>query len=169
MHYKGRIEDALAACVKVLRAHELKVVVAESCTGGRLGGALSDLPGSSQWFVGGVIAYDEALKRSLLGVDEAVLATCGAVSEETVAAMCAGALKAVAHADIAVAVSGYAGPTGEPAGKVCFGVLGRSAEPEVRCEVLEGARGAVREAAVARALTLCGDYCRSYGRKRNLV
>ncbi|MFP5238746.1 MAG: CinA family protein [Acidobacteriota bacterium] len=87
------------------------LVTAESCTGGLIGSELTNLSGSSEWYLGGVIAYSNALKTSLLGVDEATLAEHGAVSRETVLAMAAGAASRLG-AQCAVAVSGIAGPTG---------------------------------------------------------
>jgi len=84
---------------------------AESCTGGLIASQLTELPGSSEWFVGGVVAYANSVKQSLLGVPEETLAAHGAVSRETVLAMASGAALRLG-AQCAVAVSGIAGPTG---------------------------------------------------------
>ena len=161
MDYKRRIESAATACAAALRKHRLKVAVAESCTGGWVGKALSDAAGASEWFAGGFIVYDNAAKRALLGVDASVLDKHGAVSEQTTAAMCAGALEKIAHADISVSVSGNAGPTGEPRGRVCFGVQGRGETAYTECVQLDGERDAVREQATEHALNLCRKHLQS--------
>lgn len=87
------------------------LVTAESCTGGLVGSELTNVSGSSQWYLGGVVAYSNALKQNLLGVPADVLEANGAVSRETVEAMARGAAQRLG-ADCAVAISGVAGPTG---------------------------------------------------------
>jgi nicotinamide-nucleotide amidase len=108
-----------------LAARGLTIGTAESCTGGLIGHELTQIPGSSAYFRGAIVAYDDAVKSSLLGVDARLLAACGAVSEEVVRAMAAGARRALG-ADLAVAVSGIAGPDGgtaeKPRGLVHFAV-----------------------------------------------
>jgi len=94
-----------------LRQKGLKLAVAESCTGGLIGRMITDVAGSSDYFAGGVIAYSNDLKMKLLGVSESILNEYGAVSEECVAAMAEGVRKATG-ADIGLAVTGIAGPTG---------------------------------------------------------
>ena len=94
----------------------LMLAVAESCTGGLIGHMLTDVPGSSQVFPGGVVAYGNQPKREVLGVPDELLQANGAVSAETVAAMAEG-VRRLFNADIGVAVSGIAGPTGGSAEK----------------------------------------------------
>ncbi|MBQ9104991.1 MAG: CinA family protein [Mailhella sp.] len=109
---------------EALKARGLTCATAESCTGGLIGGALTAVPGSSEWYVGGVISYANSVKTGLLGVSEADLAAYGAVSEAVVRSMALGACR-VTGADIACAVSGVAGPGGgtpeKPVGTVWIG------------------------------------------------
>src|SRR5450631_4267689 len=99
------------------------LVTAESCTGGGIGEAVTMVPGSSEWFERGFITYTNTAKREMLGVRAETLEQYGAVSEPTVREMAAGAL-AASHAQVAVAVSGVAGPAGgtpdKPVGMVCL-------------------------------------------------
>ncbi len=106
------------------RVRGLRLATAESCTGGMVAAALTDLPGSSDVFSGGFVTYSNALKRDLLNVDEALIAAHGAVSEPVAQAMAEGA-RTGTGADIAVAITGIAGPGGseyKPEGRVCFGL-----------------------------------------------
>jgi len=135
-----------------------RLAVAESCTGGWVAKACTDLPGSSGWFLGGVVAYSNEAKSALLGVGDDTLAGEGAVSEAVVREMAAGALDRFA-ADVAIAVSGIAGPDGgapgKPVGTVWLAwASGREGQPVIRAErrVFAGDREAVRRQAVARAL-----------------
>lgn len=150
---------AAAAAGRALEAHGWTVAVAESCTGGLLGGALTAVPGSSRYVRGGVIAYANAVKESLLGVPAAVLASRGAVSEEVAVAMAAGARDRVG-ADVGVGITGVAGPgseeDGKPAGLVFVAV---AAPPGTQVVRLEGDRGrdGNRRGAVAAALRLLAD------------
>jgi len=95
-----------------LRSRGLTVAVAESCTGGMLGGAITAVPGSSQWFRGGVIAYSDAVKSGQIRVPERLLATYGAVSEEVATAMAEG-VRAELKTDFALSITGIAGPTAD--------------------------------------------------------
>ena len=99
-----------------LRARNLTLTTVESCTGGLLSALLTEIPGSSDVFSHGYITYANAAKQSMVGVDEALLKTYGAVSEEVARAMAEGALK-TSGADISVAITGIAGPGGATAGK----------------------------------------------------
>jgi nicotinamide-nucleotide amidase len=100
------------------------IAVAESCTGGLLGAALTDVPGSSAYFLGGVISYADQVKRDQLGVAEATLRRYGAVSEETAAAMASG-IRQLLRADVGVSITGVAGPEAEgskPVGLTFIGI-----------------------------------------------
>lgn len=132
----------------------MSVAVAESCTGGLIGQRLTDVPGSSSVFRGGVIAYHNSLKASLLGVPEPILEAHGAVSEPVVRAMAVGAAR-VAGAEAAVSVSGIAGPEGgtdeKPVGTVWFGFLVGNRVETARI-VFPGSRTEVRARAAQYAL-----------------
>lgn len=130
------------------------LAVAESCTGGWLAKVITDIPGSSAWFDRGFVTYTNEAKQDMLGVSNEVLATHGAVSEETVAQMAQGALQH-SRAQLTVAISGIAGPGGgsvdKPVGTVCFGWATPDAmQTETQC--FSGDRAAVREQAVSHAL-----------------
>jgi len=137
---------------------ERRVVTAESCTGGWIGKALTDIPGSSAWYVGGVVAYSNEMKRALLGVSGSTLKAHGAVSEATALEMAIGALETLGG-HVAIAVTGIAGPEGaqpgKPVGTVWFAWAWREGETighRVAQEVFAGAREAVRRQSVQRAL-----------------
>ncbi len=141
------------------RATELGAVVAtaESCTGGLIAGAITDVPGSSAIFDRGFVTYSNAAKTEMLGVPPDLIAAHGAVSEPVAAAMAEGAL-ARSHATIAVAVTGVAGPGGtaaKPEGMVCFGLA--TAAPTWTETQLFGpiGRDPVRQSTVAHAIALC--------------
>jgi nicotinamide-nucleotide amidase len=138
---------------RALRARGWRVATAESCTGGWIGKALTDAAGASQWFEGGVVTYSNAAKAKLLAVPPRVLAA-GAVSEATVRAMADGA-RAGFGVDVAVAVSGVAGPDGgtakKPVGTVWFAWATTGGTVTER-HVFPGNRAAVRRATVALAL-----------------
>ncbi len=113
------------------RARGLKLATAESCTGGLVADRITNIPGSSEYFIGGVVAYAYEAKANLLGVAWDTLHTHGAVSEETVREMARGARK-IFDADIAVSVSGIAGPGGgmpdKPVGLTWFGLSTKDGE-----------------------------------------
>ena len=138
-----------------LHARNLRVATAESCTGGWIAKALTDIAGSSQWFDGGVVAYSNAAKIALLGVSSDVLAAHGAVSEQTVRAMAEGARSRFA-ADLAVAVSGIAGPGGgsadKPVGTVHFAWAESRGGVTAARRIFAGDRETVRRLTVALAL-----------------
>jgi nicotinamide-nucleotide amidase len=138
-------------CAERLRSLGLHLVVAESCTGGWLAKVLTDLPGSSDWFDRGYVTYSNAAKQSMLGVSGETLAAHGAVSEATVREMSQGALQE-SGADLALAVSGIAGPGGgtmeKPVGSVCFAWQRRGSEAQVSRERFVGDREQVRRQSV---------------------
>lgn len=137
-----------------LQQRHWMMCTAESCTGGLIAGACTDLSGSSAWFERGFVTYSNEAKHELLGVDRALIERCGAVSEEVARAMAAGAL-ARSRAQLAVAVTGVAGPTGgtaaKPVGLVWFAWAGSDG---VRAEAMNfaGDRAAVRASTVRHAL-----------------
>ena len=128
---------------------------AESCTGGLIAGAITDVAGSSAWFDRGFVTYSNEAKIEMLGVRRETLAEHGAVSEPTAREMAAGALTR-SGADIAVAVTGVAGPSGgspeKPVGLVCFAWACRGGAVEAGTAHFAGDRPAVRAAAVTAAL-----------------
>ena len=135
-----------------------QIVTAESCTGGWIAKVCTDLPGSSRWFRGGAVVYSDELKTAMLGVRPRTLAETGAVSEATVREMAVGALERLGG-DVAVAVSGIAGPDGgtpgKPVGTVWLAWAARSrAGPFTRAQLhrFEGDREQVRLQAVVTAL-----------------
>ena len=134
-----------------------KIVTAESCTGGLLSGALTAIPGSSAVVERGYVTYSNEAKMESLGVTTLALNKCGAVSAQVAEQMAQGALKA-SHADVAISVTGIAGPGSDDADKlvglVYFGIATREgALMHYRCQ-FSGDREAVRTHAVAEALTL---------------
>ncbi len=131
-----------------------RVSTAESCTGGWIAKTLTDVPGSSEWFDGGMVAYSNDAKTDLLGVGTDLLAQHGAVSEAVVRAMANGARERF-RSELAVAVSGIAGPEGgtpdKPVGTVCFAFATPAVTGAAR-RVFTGGREAVRRQSVAFAL-----------------
>ena len=142
--------------VDLLRERGLTLATAESCTGGLVATRITDVPGSSDVFLGSVVAYADSVKRDRLGVPEEVLATHGAVSAETAAAMAAGA-RAALGADIAVSVTGVAGPGGgteeKPVGLVYLHAAGPAGELARRLD-FPGDRETIRLRAAVAALHL---------------
>ncbi len=149
--------DRISRLLAAYRAAGLRITTAESCTGGMVAVALTDRAGSSDVFDRGVVTYSNAAKCDLLGVKPATLEAFGAVSQETAAEMAIGAL-AASDAQVAVSVTGIAGPGGsdfKPEGRVCFGLA--IAGGETFTETVEfgaAGRGAVRQAATDHALAL---------------
>ena len=143
-----------------LRAAERRIVTAESCTAGWIAKAVTDVPGSSQWFECGYVTYSDAAKQRDLGVSAHTLAEFGAVSEQTVREMAEGALR-VSGADVAVSVSGIAGPDGgtpeKPVGTVWFCAAAHRAQAihvVAETELFAGDRASVRSSSVRYALEL---------------
>jgi nicotinamide-nucleotide amidase len=144
-----------AVVLEALRRRRRTLAVAESCTGGKIGERITAVPGSSDVFVGGVVAYSDALKRERLGVPAPLLAAHGAVSREVAEAMARGAL--ALGADCAIAVTGIAGPGGgsdeKPVGTVHLAVAAAGALRHA-CHRFPGHRELVREFAANFALDL---------------
>ncbi|NJN46576.1 MAG: nicotinamide-nucleotide amidohydrolase family protein [Candidatus Competibacteraceae bacterium] len=140
---------------QALLARNWMLVTAESCTGGWIAKVITDLPGSSGWFERGFVTYSNAAKKELLGVQETTLAAQGAVSAATVEEMTQGALTH-SHAQIAVAVSGIAGPDGgsldKPVGTVWLSWMRKDGAPRNQCHQFNGDRESVRLQAVVAAL-----------------
>ena len=137
------------------RQRRLLIATAESCTGGMVGAALTRLPGSSAWYAGGVVAYSNALKTSLLGVPPELLNAHGAVSAETARAMAEGARRRCGT-DWAVSLTGIAGPGGgsadKPVGTVWIAWKRRGGYARAQAFHFDGDREAVRRQTVDRAL-----------------
>jgi nicotinamide-nucleotide amidase len=140
---------------RALAARGAMCATAESCTGGLVAGAITDVAGSSGWFDRGFVTYTNDAKQQMLGVPAAVLAEHGAVSEATARAMVTGALTHSA-AKYAVAITGVAGPAGgspaKPVGLVCFAWAGPDGTVQAATHHFTGDRAAVRRAAVVTAL-----------------
>ncbi|MDD3381667.1 MAG: CinA family protein [Rugosibacter sp.] len=148
------IPDTVEQLASALKARHQMMATAESCTGGLIAGACTEISGSSDWFERGFVTYSNAAKSELLGIPAALIEEHGAVSEPVARAMAAGAV-VNAHAHWSVAVTGIAGPTGgsadKPVGTVWFGwatPMGVFTE----CQHFGGDRATVRQATVAHAL-----------------
>jgi nicotinamide-nucleotide amidase len=147
--------------VDLCRSKGLTVATAESCTGGLVAAAMTEIAGSSDVFDRGFVTYSNEAKQAMLGVPASLLGRVGAVSKETAEAMAQGAL-ANAPVDLAVAVTGIAGPggatVGKPVGLVHFAVAARSGVTIHReCRFGDIGRAEVREAAVMQALRMLGE------------
>ena len=151
-------------CSRVLAALQGRTLVtAESCTGGGIGSALTAIPGSSAVYKGGVISYTNFVKENILHVDSGLLLRCGAVSEPVAAAMAQG-VRELLDADVAVAVTGLAGPGGDgsdnPVGTVYIAYCDDQNQ-DVRRYHFDGAREEVRQQAIVAALELILIYSNS--------
>ena len=153
-------EDVLARAREVLAKFEAagcKVATAESCTGGLIAGALTEIPGSSSVVERGFVTYSNEAKIDLLSVPSELIARVGAVSPEVAEAMSAGAI-AHSQADVGISVTGIAGPGGEtpgkPVGLVYFGITRRGGAVRHERRVFPGDRSEVRMATVRYALAL---------------
>ena len=140
--------------VELLKAQGLSCATAESCTGGGVGSAITAVPGSSAVFAGGVISYSNDVKRDVLGVSADILRNVGAVSSETAAQMAEGARRLL-KTDLAVSLTGIAGPDGgseeKPVGLVWFGLATKDGVRTEKC-IFRGDRAQVRAQAVTHAL-----------------
>ncbi len=138
-----------------LKARGLRLATAESCTGGWVAGAVTAIAGSSEWFDRGFVTYSNDAKMEMLGVSAVTLEAFGAVSEQTAGEMAAGAL-AHSHAQLALSITGVAGPGGgsaeKPVGMVCFGWAGEGGAPLVITRNFSGDRESVRRQSVICAL-----------------
>lgn len=155
MDNNNRITELAAILGEKLLASGHLVTTAESCTGGGVAEAITRIPGSSRWFEVGFVTYSNHAKARLLGIDEGVLASVGAVSQAVVEQMAAGALQE-SQADWSVAVSGIAGPDGgsdeKPVGTVWFAWAGDEGAIATRKMQFSGDRLAVRSQSVVIAL-----------------
>ncbi|MBC3907539.1 MULTISPECIES: CinA family protein [Undibacterium] len=159
------MQNALELATQVgeeLKSKKLILSIAESCTGGGVSHAITEIAGSSEWFDCGFVTYSNSSKTELLDIPAALIAQHGAVSEEIAAAMAQGAL-ANSEAHLSLSTTGIAGPTGavpgKPVGTICFGwVVGGVTHTERL--VFAGDRKAVREQTVAHALTKLLRYIR---------
>ena len=140
---------------QVLLSHNLRCTVAESCTGGSLAAAITDIPGSSQWFDRGFVTYSNESKQQMLDVPAQMISSQGAVSEAVVRSMAEGAL-ATSRADVSVAISGIAGPDGgsvdKPVGMVWIAWAFSSQATNAKCYFFTGERLVIRQQAVQVAL-----------------
>ncbi len=149
------LKAQVARLAQCLQSKNLRVATAESCTGGGVASAMTDLAGSSAWFECGFVTYSNEAKMQHLSVSAEILTTYGAVSEATVIAMVKGAV-ANSRADVALAVSGIAGPGGgtadKPVGTVWF-AWGSATEQQASCMHFAGDRASVREQSVLVAIS----------------
>ena len=148
-------DAAVRALADALLDAKLTIATAESCTGGLIAAACTSVAGSSDWFERGFVTYSNEAKTELLGVAATLIATRGAVSDEVARAMAEGAL-ARSHAQIAVAVTGIAGPgggsPGKPVGTVWMAIAASGAATRSELLQLSGDRRAIREKTVQAAL-----------------
>jgi nicotinamide-nucleotide amidase len=149
--------DEAAALLEACRVRGVRLATAESCTGGLIAATLTAIPGASDVVERGFVTYSNAAKHELLGVPLELIASAGAVSDDVARAMAEGAL-ARSCADIAVSVTGVAGPGGgsaeKPVGLVCCGLAQRGRPVTSDRQIFPGDRTAVRAAAVAHAFAL---------------
>lgn len=145
---------------RMLKARGLTLAVAESCTGGKLGDMITEVPGSSHYFMGGVICYGNMAKVDLLSVEKGALDSRGAVSEEVALQMAAGARKAL-RASIGVGITGIAGPSGgtmeKPVGLVYIAISSDHGSVCTR-NLFDGDRSAVKNKAAKRALEMLEEF-----------
>ena len=154
------LRDSANSLLELYRGLGMRLATAESCTGGLIAGSLTEIAGSSDVLERGFVTYSNEAKSEMLDVPVELIASVGAVSAEVAEAMARGALEQ-SRADVAVSVTGIAGPggatPGKPVGLVYLGVCRRGGPPRHLRRVFAGDRGAVRRAAVAAALELARD------------
>lgn len=149
------IDQLIIQLSKKLITREWKIATAESCTGGGLAYALTQMPGSSNWFERGFVTYSNTSKEDMLGVNPATLTTFGAVSEETAREMAEGALRH-SQAQISIAITGIAGPDGgskaKPVGTIWIGLASINTITQTFLRNFSGNREAIREQTILSAL-----------------
>lgn len=167
-------EQTAKCAVELLKEKNLKLALAESCTGGLAAKLITDVSGSSQVFDGGVVSYSNSVKANVLGVEEDMLIRYGAVSCPVAVEMAMGALKLI-ESDIAVAITGIAGPnsdsTNKPVGLVYIALCDKHGVTvkELRNDYQgDGVREKNREASAAEALSLVKQYAEAYPEKTGL-
>jgi len=163
---KADQENAARGLYRALLDRHIRLACAESCTGGLVTAAITDIPGSSEVLWGGIAAYSNECKSALLGIEPGLIAEFGAVSREVAAAMAEGAL-AASGAELSLAITGIAGPGGgstdKPVGLVWFAWRSRDGRGTEESLIFQGDRAAVRQAAATHAikgatrLALSGD------------
>jgi nicotinamide-nucleotide amidase len=157
------LEVLARSCGEALKRRGLALASAESCTGGFVATAITTIEGSSEWFDRGFVTYSNQAKQDMLGVTPGTLERFGAVSEQTAREMAEGAL-AHSEADVALAITGIAGPTGgspaKPVGTVCFAWAIAGKEPQTQTCHFAGDRTAVRRQSVEFALRTLLDVIR---------
>lgn len=145
---------------KLLRSKNLTISVAESCTGGRVGDMLTNVSGSSDYFMGGVVSYSNRAKEDLLGVRSSTLASKGAVSDEVARQMASGVRRSL-HTKIGVGITGIAGPLGgtpgKPVGLVYIAVTSDRGTASAR-NLFKGSRAQVKKQSATRALEMVKDF-----------
>ncbi len=149
------VQDKALRLVTALKENNLTITAAESCTGGRIAAAITSVPGSSQIFPGSLVSYRDNVKHRMLFVPESLLEDSGAVSEPVAWAMARGAAR-LFETDVAIAVTGLAGPDGDgehPVGTVYLGLYAQG-ETVVEHHVFEGSREEIQMQATARALEM---------------
>ena len=155
------ISELAKAIIKLASKKNVMLVLAESCTGGMIAAALTDIAGSSAVLDRGLVTYSNQAKQDLLGVSDDILASYGAVSAETAIAMTTGALLKTPAAQLAASVTGIAGPGGgsqdKPVGLVHFSCQRRDAPQRHAAHIFSGNRGQIRQQAVKTALMMIGD------------
>lgn len=149
------IENLAEKVGEILKQHSLKLATAESCTGGGLAYAITNIAGSSAWFERGFVTYSNEAKMEMLGVKAATIKKHGAVSEQIAREMAEGALKN-SNADISIAITGIAGPEGgthdKPVGTVWIAWAGLGKKIKTSVEIFSGDRQAVRARSIEKAL-----------------
>jgi nicotinamide-nucleotide amidase len=153
--YGSDSEEMALVVGRLLREQGRTLALAESCTGGLVASLLTDVPGSSDYFLGSVVSYSNSVKEGMLAVEADTIRKYGAVSEETARSMAQGALSRMG-ADLALSITGIAGPDGgspeKPVGTVFFALVGRGETGSTRKRLFFGDRGVIRRAAAMHAL-----------------
>jgi PncC family amidohydrolase len=167
MNAAPTLSDAVALAAQVgarLRRHKMTCATAESCTGGLIGHLITEVPGSSDYFAGGAVVYSYAAKEAVIGVDHATLLAEGAVSAPVAAQMAQGARR-VYSADVAVAVTGIAGPggglPGKPSGTVFLHVSAAGGYEHGERHVWQGNRSSNKLLSAVRGLQMIEEYLRT--------